>query len=131
VIRKATTRSDWRDVPLTGAAVDALIAQAGRRRDLLGVVSGPEDYVIPRRHRRWRADAALLCRQRPPVLLDIWHVPERARVVAVPVTSPWLAHDRGFIAPPLDVDTAGTTEAPLDIDFAPSRAIHPLIAIHD
>lgn len=47
VIRKATTRSDWRDVPLTGAAVDALIAQAGRRRDLLGVVSGPEDYVFP------------------------------------------------------------------------------------
>jgi integrase len=37
VIRKSTKRSDWRDVPLTSGAVDALRRQAVRRQDLTGV----------------------------------------------------------------------------------------------
>jgi integrase len=46
VIRKTTNRSDWRDVPLTGAAAKALRSQATGRRELIGVEPGPESYVF-------------------------------------------------------------------------------------
>jgi integrase len=46
VIRKTTKRSDWRDVPLTGAAAEALRAQATRRRELLGADPIPESYLF-------------------------------------------------------------------------------------
>ena len=84
VIRKATKRSDWRDVPLTGAAVDALVAQVGRRRDLLGVVPGPEDYVFPA-----GIDGAVP--MRPDTLGDRWGAARGAS----PVT---LVHFRHYAA---------------------------------
>ena len=47
VVRKSTKRSDWRDVPLTSAAVDSLRRQAVRRRELSGVEPAGSDYVFP------------------------------------------------------------------------------------
>jgi integrase len=48
VIRKPTKRSDWRDVPLTGAACQALKRQAERRAALIGSAPDPDEYVFPR-----------------------------------------------------------------------------------
>lgn len=48
ILRKTTKRADWRDVPLTGGAVEALRRQAARRRDLLSVDPGPVEYIFPR-----------------------------------------------------------------------------------
>lgn len=47
VIRKATKRSDWRDVPLTDAAVRALTRQRERLRARFGVEPGAGHYVFP------------------------------------------------------------------------------------
>jgi integrase len=47
VVRKPTKRSDWRDVPLTSAAVDALRRQAPRRSELSGVQPASSEYVFP------------------------------------------------------------------------------------
>lgn len=47
VLRKATKRSDWRDVPLTSSAVGAFKRQRTRRRDLLRSAPLPDDYVFP------------------------------------------------------------------------------------
>jgi integrase len=47
VLRKATKRSDWRDVPLTTSAVGAFKRQRKRRRDLLSSDPLPDDYVFP------------------------------------------------------------------------------------
>jgi integrase len=47
VVRKSTKRSDWRDVPLTSAAVVALRRQAARRRGLSGVEAAGGEYVFP------------------------------------------------------------------------------------
>jgi integrase len=47
VVRKPTKRSDWRDVPLTSAAVDALRRQAARRRGSSGVEPPGSEYVFP------------------------------------------------------------------------------------
>jgi integrase len=67
IVRKPTKRSDWRDVPLTGAAVAALERQQDRYHQLFGktpprsayVFSGSADPVIPMRpdalNRRWVA----------------------------------------------------------------------------
>jgi len=46
LVRKATKRSDWRDVPLTSAAVAALERQAVRRREIVGAESAPGEYVF-------------------------------------------------------------------------------------
>ncbi|MGQ0431271.1 MAG: site-specific integrase [Microthrixaceae bacterium] len=48
ILRKATKRADWRDVPLTQGAVDALRRQAERRRKLIGSDPPLDDYVFPR-----------------------------------------------------------------------------------
>lgn len=48
ILRKATKRADWRDVPLTGGAIDALHRQATRRRELLGTDARPDEYIFPR-----------------------------------------------------------------------------------
>jgi integrase len=45
VVRKETKRSDWRDVPLTAQAVDALRRQHARAEERGEV--GPSDYVFP------------------------------------------------------------------------------------
>jgi integrase len=47
VVRKSTKRSDWRDVPLTSAAADALRRQATRRRKLIGVEPAASEFVFP------------------------------------------------------------------------------------
>jgi integrase len=47
VVRKSTKRSDWRDVPLTSSAVDALRRQAARRHELTGVEPAAAEYVFP------------------------------------------------------------------------------------
>jgi integrase len=47
VVRKPTKRADWRDVPLTQAAVDALVSQSRRRGELLGAEPQPAGYVFP------------------------------------------------------------------------------------
>ena len=47
VVRKPTKRSDWRDVPLTSAAVDALRRQAARRGEVSGVQPASSEYVFP------------------------------------------------------------------------------------
>ena len=47
LIRKATKRSDWRDVPLTGSAVAAFEAQRVRLVDRLARQLEPDDYVFP------------------------------------------------------------------------------------
>jgi integrase len=46
VVRKPTKRSDWRDVPLTGAAVAAFQRQAQRRKDLTGSELDGRDYIF-------------------------------------------------------------------------------------
>ncbi|MDQ3689499.1 MAG: tyrosine-type recombinase/integrase [Chloroflexota bacterium] len=46
VVRKTTKKSDWRDVPLTSAAVEAFRRQAERRRELLGVTPDKDEYVF-------------------------------------------------------------------------------------
>jgi integrase len=46
IIRKATKRSDWRDVPLTVAASVALQSQVDRYRGLFGEAPPPEAYVF-------------------------------------------------------------------------------------
>jgi integrase len=67
IVRKPTKRSDWRDVPLTGAAAAALRRQADRYGDRFGkkaargtyVFGGSADGVRPMRpdvlSRRWTA----------------------------------------------------------------------------
>ena len=47
MLRKATKRSDWRDVPLTTSAVTAFKRQRRRRRALLSTDPLPDDYVFP------------------------------------------------------------------------------------
>lgn len=47
-MRKATKRSDWRDVPLTAGAIDALRRQEVRRRQLLGSNPSPGAYIFPK-----------------------------------------------------------------------------------
>ena len=47
VVRKPTKRSDWRDVPLTSGAVEALRRQGARRRDVNGVEPPGSEYVFP------------------------------------------------------------------------------------
>ena len=46
IVRKATKRSDWRDVPLTVAASAALQSQVDRYRGLFGQAPPPEAYVF-------------------------------------------------------------------------------------
>jgi integrase len=46
IIRKETKRSDWRDVPLTTGACDALVRQLGRHRTALGREPLPDGYVF-------------------------------------------------------------------------------------
>lgn len=46
VKRVSTKRADWRDVPLTAAAVGALTRQRERRRGLTGSVN-PDGYIFP------------------------------------------------------------------------------------
>jgi integrase len=46
VLRKATKRSDWRDVPLTLAAKEAFMRQRDRRRQLCGSEPGDHHYVF-------------------------------------------------------------------------------------
>jgi len=48
IMRTTTKRADWRDVPLTGGAVEALGRQAARRRKLLGADPRPDEYIFPR-----------------------------------------------------------------------------------
>ena len=67
IVRKATKRSDWRDVPLTDAATDALTRQLDRYRILFEkapprsgyVFAASPDAVVPMRpdalSRRWAA----------------------------------------------------------------------------
>ena len=47
VVRKPTKRSDWRDVPLTLAAVAALQHQGARRLELLQAEPAGDSYVFP------------------------------------------------------------------------------------
>jgi len=49
ILRKATKRSDWRDVPLTAAAVDALARQRERRAQSFEVTPMPAFYVFSSR----------------------------------------------------------------------------------
>jgi integrase len=81
VVRKPTKRSDWRDVPLTGAAAAALQRQADRYRERFGkppprgtyVFGGSVDGVDPMRpdalSRRWTAARGTL----QITLLDLRH----------------------------------------------------------
>lgn len=46
VLRKATKRSDWRDVPLTSAAKEAFVRQHERRRELCEDEPGDRHYVF-------------------------------------------------------------------------------------
>ena len=46
VLRKATKRSDWRDVPLTSAAKEAFVRQRERRRELCEAEPGDRHYVF-------------------------------------------------------------------------------------
>lgn len=48
VVRKATKRSDWRDVPLTASACKAFDRQAQRRATLVGRAPEPDEYVFPK-----------------------------------------------------------------------------------
>lgn len=48
VVRKATKRSDWRDIPLTTAACKAFERQAERRAELIGSSPEPDEYVFPK-----------------------------------------------------------------------------------
>jgi integrase len=47
ILRKPTKRSDWRDVPLTTAAVQAFQRQAERCKRIFGVEPEPGHYVFP------------------------------------------------------------------------------------
>ena len=47
VVRKKTKRSDWRDVPLTAAAVQAFRRQAKRRESPIGSEPKLDEYVFP------------------------------------------------------------------------------------
>jgi integrase len=49
IVRKPTKRSDWRDVPLTDAAIAAFQRQTQRTRDRLGVEPEPGHYVFSSR----------------------------------------------------------------------------------
>ena len=46
VVRKATKRSDWRDVPLTSGAKEALLRQRERRRELCSAEPGLHEYIF-------------------------------------------------------------------------------------
>jgi integrase len=46
IVRKATKRSDWRDVPLTVAAISAIERQAERHTTLFGAAPGARGYVF-------------------------------------------------------------------------------------
>jgi len=46
IVRKATKRSDWRDVPLTGAAISAFEHQAEQHTTLFGDDPGARTYVF-------------------------------------------------------------------------------------
>jgi integrase len=81
VVRKATKRSDWRDVPLTGGGLAAFRRQSDRYRSLFGkvpppvayVFGGTPDGVLPMRpdalSRRWVAARGTS----PITLLDLRH----------------------------------------------------------
>jgi integrase len=47
VVYRATKRSDWRDVPLTATALEALRRQADRRRELLGDEPDTSEFAFP------------------------------------------------------------------------------------
>ncbi len=47
VVYRPTKRSDWRDVPLTATALEALRRQADRRRELLGYEPDNSEFVFP------------------------------------------------------------------------------------
>ena len=47
VVRKKTKKSDWRDVPLTSAAVEAFRTQAGCRTEMLGIAPAADAYAFP------------------------------------------------------------------------------------
>lgn len=47
VVRKPTKRSDWRDVPLTDAAIAAFRRQGKRCRDRFEIEPAPAHYVFP------------------------------------------------------------------------------------
>lgn len=47
IVRKTTKRSDWRDVPLTAGAVEALDRQRASRSTLTGVSPDGAEYVFP------------------------------------------------------------------------------------
>jgi integrase len=47
VVRKPTKRSDWRDVPVTSSALDALRRQEARRTELHGDEPATSEYVFP------------------------------------------------------------------------------------
>jgi integrase len=47
IVHKPTKRSDWRDVPLTAGATEALRRQAARRRQILGAEPDRMEYVFP------------------------------------------------------------------------------------
>ena len=47
VVRKPTKRADWRDVPLTSGAVEALRRQAARRSEVIGARPVSSEYVFP------------------------------------------------------------------------------------
>lgn len=49
LVRKELKRSDWRDVPLLDAAIDALRRQAARGRERFGIDPAPGHYVFPGR----------------------------------------------------------------------------------
>jgi len=46
LLRKPTKRSDWRDVPLTASALDALDRQLARRKIVSASAPGPDEYVF-------------------------------------------------------------------------------------
>jgi integrase len=84
LVRKATKTSDWRDVPLTAAAVDALRSQADRREALTRTAPLPDDYVFA-----GSFDGAVP--MRPEVLTNRWAAVRRGS----PIT---LLHLRHFAA---------------------------------
>jgi hypothetical protein len=49
--------------------------------------------------------------------------------MAAAVIGAWVADDHHSIAVTLGFDTAGTAEAPLDINLSTSRTVQPIIAV--
>jgi integrase len=81
LVRKSTKRSDWRDVPMTGAALDALRRQFERREALARHEPASEDYVlaagfegtVPMRPERLTERWAAVRRDAPITLLHLRH----------------------------------------------------------